>query len=139
MRILAAFVVAPLVIPVLFIVLLAAGSGGQWPRQALLDFFFLFAGVTYVVALIFGVPAFLLYLRHGIRSWTEFAGGGAVIGLLAAVVLAIIVNPHAAGDALLGAALFMVSGVLSAILFRGIAYGAAKRATATDASTEGQT
>src|SRR5262252_7523022 len=105
---LAAFVVAPLVTPLVFTVYFAAQNGWKWDG----GLFALIAVVSYLFVGTVGVPVLLIYHRRGIKSLGEFAGGGAMIGLLAAVILLILFKQASSEGVVLFGALSMVSGFL---------------------------
>jgi hypothetical protein len=77
-RTLMAFLIAPLIIPV-GLSLAAVVSPGDSPVSftgflGLLALFSLYALPTvYFIELLLGFPAWLLFRRHGIRSWSAFA------------------------------------------------------------------
>src|SRR5260370_37730464 len=85
-RTIMAFLIAPLIIPVGLSVA-ALVSPGDSP-VSLTDFlglivlFSLYAlPVAYVLELLLGLPAWLFFRRHGIRSWSAFAIGGSPLGV----------------------------------------------------------
>jgi membrane protease YdiL (CAAX protease family) len=85
-RTIAAFLIAPLAIPV-GLSLASAVFPGSSP-VSLTDFFGLIALYSlfslppaYLFELVLGIPAWLFFRRHGIRAWSAFAVGGAVLGI----------------------------------------------------------
>jgi hypothetical protein len=75
------------------------------------------------VSLVIGLPAYLLYRRLGWRSWLAFALGGSAIGIAIAVLLIVLGTAMylSSGPVLL--AVCCVSGMLSALAFRAVAFG----------------
>lgn len=142
-RTVAAFLIAPLIVPVVFLglsVLQDAYSSGTLPTQGLLDFLAVLAiwglPLAYLSELVLGVPAWLVFKHYRIRSFAAFAAGGAFLGFvfyafweglpgdLTIQSLAREFNPFSSG-AVPG---FVISASVSAILFRAIVFsGAASR------------
>jgi hypothetical protein len=75
------------------------------------------AAVTTTATLVFGVPAFLLFLRRDWLGWWQFAFGGVLIGLLCALPFAV------GGAALVGALVpgFTGLGLLHGLFFWALA------------------
>jgi len=121
-RIILAFIVAPLVVPLVF-------SAPVLIHFRVLDFF---AGlimlsiyglpVAYTFELLLGVPAWILFRIFRLKSFGAFALGGAVIGLLGDVILKI--QSRSLCDWYLGDILFVVAALGSALVFRAIAFRA---------------
>lgn len=136
----AAFLVAPLVIPVA-LSLAAVVFPGDSPLS-LTDFFGLVAlfsifalPVAYLCELVLGLPALLLFRRHGIRAWSAFALGGAALGVfysvtyfaarfVAAKTMGYYFVHHPLTRALdpLSLGLAILAGSASAAVFRAIAF-----------------
>src|SRR5260370_10515112 len=85
-RTIMAFLIAPLIIPVGLSVA-ALVSPGDSPISltdflGLIMLFSLYAlPVAYVLELLLGLPAWLFFRRHGIRAWSAYAIGGALLGV----------------------------------------------------------
>jgi hypothetical protein len=81
LRTVLAFLVAPLPLPLLLAIIL-------FPPEPTVAVFFegiLFWSIfslpqAYVCELLFGVPAWIIFRRRGVRSWPTFAAGGIVLG-----------------------------------------------------------
>ncbi|HEY4739046.1 MAG TPA: hypothetical protein VIH76_00460 [Candidatus Acidoferrales bacterium] len=135
-----AFLIAPLVIPV-GLSAAAVVSPGDSPVSfsdflGLLALFSIYALPTaYFVELLLGVPAWLFFRRHGIRSWSAFALGGATLGLIysatysAAKYVAantmgydFVRHPLTRDINPLSLWIALPTGLASAILFRAIAF-----------------
>jgi len=131
-RTVAAFLIAPLTVPVLFngiAVLSDVYTSGTSP-SGLLDgvlFFTLYSlPFAYFAELVLGVPVWLAFKYFRIRSFSAFAAGGAFVGLLFWAIwdwpadftlqsLAQAFDPF-------GLAIFVIPASASAILFRAVAF-----------------
>ena len=84
-RTMAAFLIAPLIVPVGLSVAAVVSPGGL-PRSltdlpGLLLLFAIYAlPIAYVIELVLGLPAWLFFRRRGISAWYAFAAGGAALG-----------------------------------------------------------
>ena len=77
-RIIIAFLIAPLA-PVIFYSLLT--NSNLFGIIFSIPWDFLLIGMfTYPIALVFGIPTYILFLRKGWRSMKSYALGGAIIG-----------------------------------------------------------
>ena len=139
-RTLMAFLIAPLIIPV-GLCLATVVSPGDSPVSftgflVLLAFFSLCALPTaYAIELLLGFPAWLLFRRHGIRSWSAFAMGGAALGMSYSVAYSVakyvaaktmaydfVRHPFTRDISPLSLWLTLPAGLASAILFRAIVF-----------------
>jgi hypothetical protein len=135
-----AFLIAPLIIPV-GLSLAAVISPGDSPVSfgdflGLLALFSLYALPTaYFIELLLGVPAWLFFRRHGIRAWSAFATGGAILGLLYSAIYSVakyvavktmgydfVRHPLTRDIDPLSLWLALPTGLASAILFRAIVF-----------------
>lgn len=119
MRTIAAFLIAPLVpAAVLVAVIVVMGSDGPGAPLVLAR---IVALATYPIALLFGVPARLVFRRFGWTSRRSYAAGGLAIGLAAWALfrLAGITRPDP--SELFGVLLFTGLAVPTALVFRAIA------------------
>jgi len=81
LRTILAFLIAPLPLPLLLAIIL-------FPPEPTVSLFFegiLFWAIfslppAYLCELLFGVPAWIIFRRRGVRSWSIFAAGGVVLG-----------------------------------------------------------
>ena len=116
-RVWLAFVVAPLVTPVVFVVVeVLEGRVTNW--QALFGYLLVFSAFTYPSVAVFGVPSYLIFRKWRVTSVGAYALAGAVIGLLSAIAW-IIVFRFAMVPTFFASCL--VSSLLSVLLFRRIA------------------
>ena len=139
-RTLMAFLIAPLIIPV-GLSLAAVVSPGDSPVSftgflGLLALFSLYALPTaYFIELLLGFPAWLVFRRHGIRSWSAFAMGGAALGMTYSVAYSVakyvaaktmaydfVRHPFTRDINPLSLWLALPAGLASAILFRAIVF-----------------
>jgi len=121
-RIILAFIVAPIVVPLVF-------SAPVLIHFHVLDFL---AGlimlsiyalpVAYVFELLIGVPAWILFRIFRLKSLVAFAVGGAAIGLLVDVIMKI--PSRSLCDWSLGDTLYVLAALGSALVFRAIAFRA---------------
>jgi len=135
-----AFLVAPSVIPV-GLSIAAAVSPGDSPVSfrdflGLVVLFSLYAlPPAYLLELVLGLPAWLVFHRNEIRAWSAFAAGGAVLGatyyaaytgakFAAAKTMAYDFASHPIARDLNPLSLWLAipGGLTSAILFRAIVY-----------------
>lgn len=121
-RIVLAFIVAPIVVPVVF-------SAPVLMHFHVLDFLAgivmlsIFAlPVAYVFELLIGLPVWILFRIFRLKSLVAFALGGAVIGLLVDVILKIASKSLCDWEA--GDMLYVLAALGSALLFRAIAFRA---------------
>jgi hypothetical protein len=139
-RTIAAFLVAPLIVPVGLAIAIVVGPGDlprSWtdlPRLVLL--FSTYALPTaYVIELLLGLPAWLFFRGHAIRAWSAFALGGAGLGsaysvgysvakYLSARVMAYDFLSHPLTRSINPLSLWVAvpAGLASAILFRAIVF-----------------
>jgi hypothetical protein len=120
-RTLVAFVMAPLMTPLVFMAFAALAD--RPPGVNELWVYLAYFGVwTYPSVVIFGIPAFFLYRRYGLRSIISYAIGGAGIGFATALVWLSVLNANLNGPFYLFVAECIVAGAASAVLFRGIAH-----------------
>jgi hypothetical protein len=139
-RAIAAFLVAPLIVPVGLSVAVVVSPGDlprSWtdlPRLVLL--FSIFALPTaYVIELVLGLPAWLLFQGHAIRAWSAFALGGAALGMTYSVGYSVakyvaartmaydfLNHPFTRGINPLSLWVAVPAGLASAILFRAIVF-----------------
>ena len=120
-RVWTAFLLAPLATPVVFVVVEAlSGRLADW--QGSWVYLMLFAGFTYPSVVAFGVPAYFLFRRLKLRSVTAYITAGVVIGLLSAIAWTLIFRMEVAP---MFFASCLVAGILSVLIFRGIAHAAA--------------
>jgi hypothetical protein len=81
-RTIIAFLIAPLAIPLAFFCLALPTEGLGWEILSFTVIYGISAlPFAYVSELLLGVPAWLLLHRYGIRAWSAFAAGGAVLAL----------------------------------------------------------
>ena len=132
-RLLFALVVAPLCTPACLLVwgFLVNGfnteHGGKELIRGEFSRFVAYGLAALVVTILLGIPAFLLYRRLKITSWSAYALGGAIVSQIAAIILAVTgtlyfltgqpEKPHAWLDA---TPAFLLCGISSAIVFRWI-------------------
>jgi hypothetical protein len=122
-RIVAAFLIAPLMVPAVFSAVGFVSDAYNlrtFSAWGLLDNFstFAFFGLpfAYFAELALGVPAWLAFKYFRIRSFAAFAAGGAFLGLLFSLIW-----EGWPGD-LLFLAIFVIAASASATLFRAIAF-----------------
>jgi len=119
-RVIAAFLVAPIVVPLVF------SAPGLVPFHwrdfltTLLVGAIFVLPVSYVFEILLGLPAWIIFRVYRLQSFLAFAVGGAVIGLLVDVIMKIpskSVRDWNAGDIL-----YVCAALCSALLFRVIAF-----------------
>jgi hypothetical protein len=133
-RVILAFLASPTIIPFVFCVSIVDGPGHEsvWDIFTCLALFTVYGLPTaYLVELLLGLPAWLLFRHFKVRSVLAFAGAGAVIGWLFLSFDAIgfvgaprnlaLLNPLSDSFSIT----LIVAACASAILFRAIAYSAA--------------
>lgn len=87
-RTIAAFLVAPLIVPFVFYLPFPGESAGTSSPSALgllfgpLIFSLYALPVAYLSEFLLGLPAWMIFRRYGVRSLPAFAGAGALIGWL---------------------------------------------------------
>ena len=134
-RTIIAFLIAPLPIPVLLSLFLQADFSFIGFLEGVV-FYSLFAlPQAYLSELVLGIPAWLVFRRYGIRAWSAFAAGGAVLGM--SYYVAHYVARYVAAGAMaydfvrhpltrdlnpLTLWLAMPAGLVSGILFRAIVF-----------------
>ena len=139
-RAIAAFLIAPLIVPIGLSVAVVVGPGDlprSWtdlPRLVLL--FSVYALPTaYVIELVLGLPAWLFFQGHAIRAWSAFALGGAALGMAYGVGYSVakyvaaramaydfLSHPLTRGINPLSLGVAVPAGLASAILFRAIVF-----------------
>ncbi len=137
MRSILAFVLAPLVTPLIFTALLAfdgsllsfRGTFGM--LEDALTGFLMIATFAYTATILLGVPAFFMYKRFQLHSVISYALGGVVIAVIAMVLITSItrganfLNTSRTTTAfafLKSLSVLVACGGLSGILFRLIAF-----------------
>lgn len=80
LRAIAGFAVAPLV-PALLLAIVLLASGDARSMQTL-QYTPYVAFIAYPLALVFGVPAFLVMRRRGWNGWRAYLAAGALLGLI---------------------------------------------------------
>ena len=115
-RLLLAFLVAPLLTPLVFIVTVFSRNGAAASLKGIAFIFVLYSPFAYLAETLFGVPVFLLYRFFNWKSFVAYGISGAMIGLIAMLVVSriFIVWSVASGDFLW----CVVAGVVSALAFR---------------------
>ena len=129
-RIIVAFLVAPLMTPIVFIIAALVNGVFDMPEQ-IPGYFLLYGSFAYLAATIFGIPAYFLYRA---LDWTNillFIVGGAIIGFMFSFFI-IEGYPAYIFWLRLGDRLWCVlAGGLSALVFRmilsGLNFGERKR------------
>lgn len=121
-RVMLAFVVAPLAVPLVFSLPALLPSHGDYLTTL---FLMLVYGlpIAYLFEILLGVPALILFVRYHVKSPFAFALGGIVIGLLVDVVVKMpskTLHEWSPGDML-----YSLAAAGSALLFRVIAFGIA--------------
>ncbi len=87
-RTVAAFLVAPLIVPLVFYLPFPGESAGANSPSALsllfgpLIFFLYALPIAYLSEFLLGLPAWMIFRRYGVRSLLAYAGVGALIGWL---------------------------------------------------------
>ena len=121
-RIILAFLVAPLMTPVVFIVVDSVRGLSHMPER-ILGYFLLYGPFAYLATAIFGIPAYFLFRALRWNNALLFVLGGAVIGLIVSFLL---LNWHpAAGFFWFWFAEKLwctLAGALSALVFRMILF-----------------
>ena len=134
-RTIIAFLIAPLAIPVLLSLFLQADFSFIGFLEGIV-FYSLFAlPQAYLSELVLGIPAWLVFRRYGIRAWSAFAVGGALLGMtydvayyaaryVAAKAMAYDFIRHSLTRDLNPLTLWLAApaGLISAILFRAIVF-----------------
>lgn len=114
-RLLLAFLVAPLLTPLVFIVTVFSRNGPATSLKEIAVIFLLYAPFAYLAETLFGVPVFLLYRFLNWKSFVAYGMAGAMIGLIAMLVVSRrFVVWRASGDFVW----CVVAGVVSALAFR---------------------
>jgi hypothetical protein len=115
-RLLIAFLVAPLFTPLVFTVTVFSRNAraASWKPVAVI--FLLYTPFAYLAEALFGIPVLLIYRFLNWRSFFAYGSGGAMIGLIAMLVVSklLIVWSVAPGDFVW----CIVAGVISALAFR---------------------
>jgi hypothetical protein len=86
-RLILAFLVSPLMTPLTFLVTVAYRGDVSAHPQAILVIFTIHTPIAYLVAAVLGIPAFLLFRRWGWNHALFYVLGGAIIGLITALVI----------------------------------------------------
>lgn len=119
-RTILAFIVAPLVVPLVFSVPALVPLHGRDYLATLIVMLIYGLPVAYLFEILLGVPAWILFRACRLKSLLAFALGGAVIGLLVDVIMKIPSKTlHEWG---LGDTLYVLAALGSALLFRVIAF-----------------
>jgi len=84
LRLLTAFAVAPVPLP---LVVFIRSLNGPWGVSDAATFAAFYAVVTYGSTLLAGVPVYLTFERKGWDAWWQYALAGAAIGLTVLIVL----------------------------------------------------
>jgi hypothetical protein len=118
-QVILAFVVAPLVVPLVFAIstLLPHQRGHFWAELVIIGVFGL--PVAYIVEIFLGIPAWIIFRASRIKSPLAFALGGAAIGLLVDVIQ---VPSRALHAWSLEDTVYVAAALSSALLFRVIAF-----------------
>ena len=120
-RIITAFLVAPLTTPLVFFLLFQASN----PLRDVADHFFLVTCVylpfAYAAEFSLGILTWMIFLHYRISSLLAFAVGGAIIGLIVALILRSMTRIN---DPFMHsyAPLCIVAASASAVVFRSIAF-----------------
>lgn len=114
-RVLLAFLVAPVLVPVFFLIV-AWVAGGSVPPAGLP---IVVGIVAYALTLILGVPSFLFFQAWQLHSWQAYFAAGLILGLVPELLLYGLSTPESA---------FMVPSaviatILEALLFWWLVYG----------------
>lgn len=115
-----AFIVAPLVVPLVFSIPALVPLHGRDYLTTLIVMSIYGLPVAYVFEILLGLPAWILFRACRFKSLLAFALGGAVIGLLVDVIMKIpskTLHEWSVGDLL-----YVVAALGSALLFRVIAF-----------------
>ena len=119
----AAFLLAPIMVPIVFAV--GARIRRQFPflgpppiPEASVIFINIVLPIAYVSALVFGVPALLVFRRRRWQRFSAFALGGAVAGLFAGTLLSM--SEYVGEGYRFLFAACTVAGALSALAFRAV-------------------
>jgi hypothetical protein len=86
-RIIAAFILAPLMTPLTFVVTVFFRSSPVASPSGIPVIFLLYAPFAYLAAAIFGIPLFFLFRLLGLKSVAAYLVGGTTIGLVTALVV----------------------------------------------------
>ena len=118
-RVLAAFLVAPLVVPIVFSA--SAFVPFHWRDYftTLLVMAFYVLPAAYLFEILLGIPAWVIFRVCHLRSVVAFAVGGAVIGLLVDIIMKM--PSKTVGEWNLDDILYVGAALGSALLFRVIA------------------
>lgn len=133
-RIVAAFLVAPLAAPVVFS-LTSIATNPSDNRDLVGQFIVACLYVVpfaYLSAFLLGIPTWLIFRHYRIYSLSAFAVGGALIGLLVALMLGALartpittlLNPFSAAWVRGGVLVCVLAASASALVFRSIAFRA---------------
>jgi hypothetical protein len=128
-RFIIAFVVAPLIAPIILVTLKGISEGFDQSHglsgtiEDIVAGFLMFSLFAYSAAVLLGIPTFLIYERKHIRSLLAYALGGFVISLITIFAVASITGGFGKADFSAGAfaqsalALFLCGGA-SGVVFR---------------------
>jgi hypothetical protein len=128
-----AFLIAPLVTPVVFVSLRALqgfSPSGDF-KTICVDLaagLFMFTMIAYVATVILGIPLFLVFERLGIRSMLGYSAGGFFISLITTVVLSattggLFRGEHSLSALALTTLVLFVSGGGAGVVFKVRAFG----------------
>jgi hypothetical protein len=119
-RTILAFIVAPLVVPLVFSVPALVPFHGRDYLASLIVMLIYGLPVAYLFEILLGFPAWILFRACRLKSLPAFALGGAVIGLLVDVIMKI--TSTTLHEWSLWDPLYALAGLGSALLFRVIAF-----------------
>ncbi|MGH9782278.1 MAG: hypothetical protein ACRD33_10720 [Candidatus Acidiferrales bacterium] len=126
--------IAPLAIPFLLAFILTADLSFTRYWRGVLVSGLVSLPQAYLCELVLGIPAWLVFRRHGIRDWSAFAAGGVILGaaycmvyyVSAVIAKAIhydfVEHPFTRDLNPLSFLLAVPAGMVSAILFRAVVF-----------------
>jgi len=120
-RLVLAFAVAPLVVPIVFSLSALIAGHRQDYLTTLIVFSVYGLPVAFLLELLLGVPAWLAFRFYRVQSLLAFAAGGAVIGLMVDLIGKVWSGTLKEWDAV-NDPLFVLAAVGSATLFRLIVF-----------------
>jgi hypothetical protein len=110
-RIILAFAVAPLTVPLIFFVVTALLERGRGSSSEFIGTLLTYGPYAYIFALLLGIPAFWLLKRGGALGLWPCALVGGAIGLIGSVLLSVV------GLKAIGILIGGLAGVVAGIVF----------------------
>lgn len=135
-----AFLIVPIVPAVLFSILLCVLSviDGGFPTSAkavkAMPVWFAFSlPVSYGIALVIGMPLFLLFRRFGCLTRSSVVGGAGSLGVVVGVAVGALFGAATVLELVVAASIFSLFGVASGFVFWGLSCAAPNHALNTEA------